>query len=73
MLPTRSVLFVEPQEVVSVGDIAIYYTSETNAKILSIREDENGQLYGIRWNPDERIEIGNNDLNKLHKVVAINL
>ena len=39
----------------------------------SIREDENGQLYGIRWNPDERIEIGNNDLNKLHKVVAINL
>ncbi len=73
LLPTRSVLFVEPQEVVSVGDIAIYYTSETNAKILSIREDENGQLYGIRWNPDERIEIGNNDLNKLHKVVAINL
>ena len=73
LLPTRSVLFVDPQDVVSVGDIAIYYTSETNAKILSIREDENGQLYGIRWNPDERIEIGNNDLNKLHKVVAINL
>ena len=25
-----------------------------------IREDENGKLYGMRWNPDDRIEIGNN-------------
>ena len=73
LLPTRSVLFVDPQEVVSVGDIAVYYTSENDAKILSVREDENGQLYGLRWNPDDRIEIGNNDLNKIHKVVAIYL
>ncbi len=73
LLPTRSVLFVDPQEVVSVGDIVLYYTSESNVKILSLREDENGQLYGLRWNPDERIEIGNNDLNKIHKVVAIYL
>ena len=36
-------------------------------------KDENGQLYGLRWNPDERIEIGNDDLNKVHKVVAIYL
>lgn len=42
-------------------------------KIVSIREDENGQLYGLRWNPDERIEISNDDLNSLHKVVAIYL
>ena len=73
LLPTRSVLFVDPQEVVSVGDIVLYYTSESNVKILSLREDENGQLYGLRWNPDERIEIGNNDLNRIHKVVAIYL
>lgn len=73
LLPTRSVLFIDSQEMVSVGDIAVYYTSENDAKILSIREDENGKLYGMRWNPDERIEIGNDDLNKIHKVVAIYL
>ena len=73
LLPTRSVLFVDPQDVVSVGDIALYYTGDNEAMILSVREDENGQLYGLRWNPDERIEIGNNDLNKIHKVVAIDL
>ena len=61
LLPTRSILFVDPQDVVSVGDIALYFVDEKEAKILSIREDENGQLYGLRWNPDERIEIGNDD------------
>ena len=71
LLPTRSILFVDPQDVVSVGDIALYFVDEKEAKILSIREDENGQLYGLRWNPDERIEIGNDDLSKIHKVVAI--
>ena len=73
LLPTRSVLFANPNDVVSVGDIAIYYTSENEAKILSIREDENGELYGLRWNPDERIKIGNDDLTKAHMVVAIYL
>ena len=51
----------------------MYYTSENDAKILSIREDENGKLYGMRWNPDDRIELGNDDLTKVHKVVAIYL
>ncbi len=73
LLPPRSILFVDPQDVVSVGDIALYFVDEKEAKILSIREDENGQLYGLRWNPDERIEIGNDDLSKIHKVVAIEL
>ena len=73
LLPTRSILFVDPQDVVSVGDIALFFVDEKEAKILSIREDENGQLYGLRWNPDERIEIGNDDLSKIHKVVAIEL
>ena len=54
LLPTRSILFVDPQDVVSVGDIALYFVDEKEAKILSIREDENGQLYGLRWNPDEK-------------------
>lgn len=73
LLPTRSILFIDQNDVVSVGDIAVFYETPNEAKILSIREDENGQLYGLRWNPDERIEIGNDDLNKIHKVVAIYL
>ena len=58
---------------VSVGDIAVFYANEEEAKLVSIREDENGALYGLRWNPDERIEIGNDDLINVHKVVAIYL
>lgn len=73
LLPTRSVLLVDPDEVVSIGDIAVYRANEGEYMILSIREDDNGQLYGIRWNPDEKIEINNKDLNNLHKVVAIYL
>ncbi|MFV0627086.1 MAG: helix-turn-helix domain-containing protein [Alphaproteobacteria bacterium] len=72
LLSSRSILFVDPQEVVSVGDIALYYKDEETASIISVREDENGQLYGLRWNPDERIEISDN-LNDLHKVVVIYL
>lgn len=73
ILPTRSVLFIDPQEVVSVGDIAIYYENENEVKIISLREDDNGQLYGIRWNPDERIDLTNDDLLRVHKVVFISL
>ena len=73
LLSSRSVLFVDPNEVVSSGDIALFYISETETKLLSIREDENGQLYGLRWNPDERINFTNEDLTKIHKVVVINL
>ena len=73
LLPTRSVLLIDPQDVVSVGDIAVYYSDEHTAQVVSIREDENGALYGVRWNPDEKLTISNNDLNSLHKVVAIYL
>lgn len=73
LLSSRSVLFVDPNEVVSAGDIALYYINETEAKLLSIREDENGQLYGLRWNPDERVTLSNSDLPHLHKIVIINL
>ena len=73
LLPSRAVLFVDPQEPVSIGDIALYYITETEAKILSIREDEKGQLYGIRWNPDEKTTFTNNDIQKLHRVVLISL
>jgi transcriptional regulator with XRE-family HTH domain len=73
LLSSRAVLIMDPSEVVSAGDIALYYISENETKLLSIREDENGQLYGLRWNPDERINFNNSDLTKLHKVSVINL
>lgn len=73
LLPNRAILFADPQDVVSVGDIALYYINDTLAQFLSIREDESGQLYGVRWNPDEKIKLTNNDLSKMHKIVAINL
>ncbi|MBE6445373.1 MAG: helix-turn-helix domain-containing protein [Alphaproteobacteria bacterium] len=73
LLPTRSILFVDPQEVVSVGDIAVYMISETEAMIISIRENDEGRIYGIRWNPEERIELSNNDMQNVHKVVFISL
>ncbi len=73
LLPNRAILFVDPQEMVSVGDIALYYISEEEAMLLSIREDDNGVFYGVRFNPDERVEIDSNELSKLHKVVVINL
>ena len=73
LLPNRAVLFIDPQESVSVGDIALYYISESEAMFICVREDEKGKLYGVRFNPDERIEIDNNNLSYLHKVVAIDL
>ena len=73
LLPARSVLLVDPQEVVSVGDIAVYEIKPQEAAIISIREDDNGKIYGMRWNPDEKMKLDNNDLSKLHKVVAIYL
>ena len=73
LLPTRSILYVDPQEVVSVGDIAVYFVAEDEAKVISIREDDDGRLYGIRWNPEEKIELGNDDLSHVHKVVFISL
>lgn len=73
LLPSRAVLFIDKTEVVSAGDIALYYISDSEASLVSVREDENGQLYGLRWNPDERISFGNSDFTKIHKVVAINL
>lgn len=73
VLSTRSILFVDPYEPVGTGDIAIYYVSDTEAKIISVRENDDGLLYGVRWLPDEKISLTNDDLKKLHRVVSIKL
>lgn len=73
ILSNRAVMFVAPTEVASVGDIALYYKSEDEAFVVSVREDEAGQLYGLMWNPEERIYFNNDDFNRIHKVVDIAL
>lgn len=73
ILSNRAVMFVAPTEVASVGDIALYYKNEDEAFVVSVREDEAGQLYGLMWNPEERIYFNNDDFNKIHKVVDIAL
>lgn len=73
LLPARAILFVDPQEPVSVGDIAVYYTENHSAKIISVRENESGQLYGVRWNPEEKTLLTDDDLQNLHRVVFISL
>ena len=72
-ISTRSILFVDPQDVVNAGDIALFYIDDVTAVVLSVREEEDGALYGLRWNPDEKIKLSNDDLHKIHKVVAIYL
>ncbi len=72
-LSNRAVLFVAPSEIASVGDIALYYKTEQQAFVVSVREDETGQLYGLMWNPEERIYFENDDFKKLHKVIEIAL
>lgn len=73
ILSNRSVMFVAPSEITSVGDIALYYKTEQEAFVVSVREDETGQLYGLMWNPEERIYFTNDDFKKIHKVVDIAL
>ena len=73
VLPPRAILFVDPQDPVGAGDIALYYLNESEVKIASIRENENGQLCGIRWNPDEKTTFKDDDMTKLHRVVFISL
>jgi transcriptional regulator with XRE-family HTH domain len=74
LLPTRSTLFVDPKQMASLGDLALYYVEEQTAKIISLREDESGNLYGLQWNPEEKIVIDEiNASMKLHKIVLISL
>ncbi|MBO5039009.1 MAG: helix-turn-helix domain-containing protein [Alphaproteobacteria bacterium] len=73
ILSSRATMFVAPSEVASVGDIALYYKTEQQAFVVSLREDETGQLYGLMWNPEERIYFDNDDFKKIHKVVDIAL
>ena len=71
LLPTRSVLVVDPTKMVGLGDLALMYVNETDARIISIREDIDGKLFGVLWNPEEKIEIPEDQIAALHRVVQI--
>ena len=71
LLPTRSVLVVDPTKMVGLGDLALMYVNETDARIISIREDIDGKLFGVLWNPEEKIEISEEQIAALHRVVQI--
>ena len=71
LLPTRSVLVVDPTKMVGLGDLALMYVNETDARIISIREDIDGKLFGVLWNPEEKIEIPEDQIAALHRVVHI--
>lgn len=73
ILPTRATLFVDPSQMVGLGDIALMYVSEAEAKLVSVREDLDGKLVGLQRNPDEKVEIENQDASNLHRVVFISM
>lgn len=73
LLPTRSILVVDPTKMVGLGDLALMYINEAEARIISIREDIDGKLFGVLWNPEEKIEIPEDQIAALHRVVQIHL
>ncbi len=72
-LPSRSILVVDPEKAVSAGDIALFYTSEHQALLISVREDGEGNLYGMQVNPDERVKITEGEYFALHKIAYISM
>lgn len=71
--PPRSIFIADASKKVGSGDIALLYVSENKAKFISVREDENGGLYGIQTNPDEKIIIEEGKYFALHKICSISI
>lgn len=71
LLPARSVLVVDPTKMVGLGDIAVMYVSENEVRLISVREDIDGSLFGVLWNPEEKVEIPEDKVSALHRVVQI--
>ena len=71
LLPARSVLIVDPTKMVGLGDIAVMYLNDTEARLVSVREDIDGKMFGVLWNPEEKIEISESEAAALHRVVQI--
>lgn len=77
IVPTRSILFVDVNQAVRSGDIAVQVIADLDDKvevrIISVKEDMDGKFYGIMYNPDEKIVLDANDLSKLQRVILISM
>ena len=66
IIPSRSILFVDSNQMVRAGDIAVQVLSDMEDKmeirLFCVREDENGKFYGLMFNPDARIELSQSDV-----------
>ncbi len=71
LLPARSILIVDPTKMVGLGDIAVMYVGENEVRLISVREDIDGGLFGVMWNPEEKITIPEDKISALHRVVQI--
>lgn len=56
---------------VGLGDIALMYLNETEVRLISVREDIDGSLFGVMWNPEEKVTIPEDKVSTLHRVVQI--
>ncbi len=80
ILPAKSYLYINPEESVQPGDLAILFDKDyskisteekVNANIVSVREDIDGKIYGVMYNPDEKIKLDLKRSDRLHKIVLI--
>lgn len=75
--PSKTILYVNTALPVCNGDIAVYKTviddNQMEAKVMVIKEEANGQYYGILKNPNEKIQLTNKEFKLLEKVVFISV
>lgn len=79
MFPQNSFMMVQLNVVPKVGDLAILFDEEfdkiapntaATARVVMLREDAKGNMFGAMANPEEKIAI-KNPTGRLHKVVHI--
>jgi transcriptional regulator with XRE-family HTH domain len=77
IVPMRSILFVDPNQTVRSGDIAVQVVEDSGAKmevrLMTVREDMDGKFYGVMFNPDEKVELSPSELSKLQRVTLISM
>ncbi len=77
IIPMRSILFVDANQAVRSGDIAVQVLNDMDEKMeirfVSVREDIDGKFYGLMFNPDEKIELSQAELAKLQRVILISM
>lgn len=79
MFPSRSYLLVDPEATPQPGDLAVAFSEDfdkiepdakTHARVVMVKEDAKGKLYGLMSGPEEKIFVSNAG-GRLHKVVQV--